>query len=135
MTTTLAYQLSETTTDLKFEIFLNQNDEGFYKILEGSASKAESRKGNLKWYAQALGNELVAIYSWEDKADGSFNMTFEGLDYLLTFDIAADGAGTIQQSFDGDLYVRYTWNAAGTGGTVTYFDSEGNITDSSDWTI
>ena len=131
---TIAYQLSETTTQYKFEIFFNYNGEGFTKVLEGQESKDASRDGNLKWYVAELGADPIYVYSWKDNADGSFSAKFEGESYLLSYEIAADGSGEIEQSFDGVPFVTYTWNAEGTAGTVVYYDGDGNVTDTINWT-
>lgn len=133
-TVTLAYQLTETADYLKFEIFLEENGGGYYKFLEGQESKADARDGYLSWYAAEWGTDPVYTYTWQDNADGSFSMRFEGLDYLLTFEIAADGSGDISQYFDGNISAKYTWDAAGTGGTVTYYDSSGAVTETYNWT-
>ncbi len=128
----MAYQISEDTNDYIFEIFFNYGD-GFTKLLEGRESKDALRKGSLKWF-DFSGGDTYLTYEWEEFSNGDFEFNFITFSFKYEILVNADGSGEINSFYENTIEANYTWNANGTGGTYTTYDSEGNITGTFDWT-
>ncbi len=129
----IAYQLNEDNDDYVYEIFFKDGTDIFYKFLEGRESKSDLSEGSLKWYGLDDSNEVIFTYTWTEKADGSFNMVFDGFEDEIVFDINADGSGAIEIFSGSIINASYTWNAAGTAGTYTSYDDAGNVEELVNW--
>ncbi len=130
-TYTTAYQTSEDANDYIFEIFFNFGD-GFTKLLEGRESKNDLKQGSLKWF-DFSGGDTYLTYEWEEFANGDFEFNFITFSFRYEILVNADGSGAISSFTDNVINASYTWNAGGTAGTYTSYDSEGNISDTFDW--
>ena len=131
-TFTTAYQLTEDANDYIFEIFYDFGD-GFFKLLEGRESKAELMQGSLKWFG-FIENEEFLSYQWEESSNGNFEFNIIIDSSTIQILANADGSGEINSFSDNVLNANYSWNAAGTSGTYTLYDEEGNIVETFNWT-
>lgn len=136
----IAYQICDADDKYIFQIFFSQNDDPFELFLYAEESKSDLRQGFMELYTTSLGgevsgSEVVLKYTWNENSDGSFDFVVtdaEG-DYKLTINVNADNSGSLAIEEGGVIYYEATWNADGTAGTYTYYDSEGNETESGNW--
>lgn len=125
---TYAYQVSEDNQFYYFEYFIKYNDDPYLSLIKGAESKADLKEGYLEWFSDYGSDEYLLRYEWTENADGSFVFNYYASSYTIELNIAADGSGTIDYYESGNLFANYTWNAAGTEGSYTTYDSEGNAT-------
>lgn len=137
ITTTLAYQITDLGTDFLFEFFFQINDGEFVKYLEGKESKGPLRNGYLEIFPSAYqgeeATEAAFTFEWNESASGLFEFSYFGLGSRVDIVVQPDNSGTIDVYYDDIPSFSATWNAAGTAGTYTHYDSEGNITETVDW--
>lgn len=141
-TISIAYQICESTDKYVFQIFVSENGGDFQELIYAEETKDDLRNGYMEIFGadpsdSDLGNTAVFRYTWTEATDGSFEFTASSDlgGYLLTIDVNSDQSGELSYTIDGDLIYEATWNAAGTAGTYTYYDGEGNVEDSGNWPV
>lgn len=132
-TITVAYQVSETATHHKFELFWDLDNSGFQRIMIAEESKL-NREGYLEYDFESLGDiDYLFRYEWKEYPDGTFDFTMYSYEFQMDITVNADGSGLIDYYLSGDLYYSANWSADGNSGSYNLYDSEGNIIDSFTW--
>lgn len=135
--TTVAYQISETTTTYIWEFFYQFSPEDeFVKVLKAEESKL-IRNGYLEYYnffSQTTTEEFIFRYQWHEDPDGTlyFDVITPDNSFTINAIISPDNSGSIKYYIDSNLYYDITWDAAGTG-SWTLYNSDGSTSDSGTW--
>ncbi|MEO9484462.1 MAG: hypothetical protein ABJG47_13480 [Ekhidna sp.] len=139
-TYSIAYQICDSGDKYTFQVFVSVNGADFSLLVYAEETKTELKEGLMNIYAAdpdeiAASTEVVLKYTWKENADGSLDYTASNDDqgFLISMKINADNSGTLSYTFDGLLSFEATWNATGTAGTFTNYDSQGNIVSSGSW--
>ncbi len=135
----IAYQISETSTNYIFELFWKFSPtEDFKKYLHAEESKL-SREGFFEFYNifdEINIDQYVFRYQWREAADGTFYFDFLSVDGGFEMNIISnpDNSGSIQYYSEGSLFYDIEWNADGSGSWV-YYNEDGTVADSGEWTV
>ena len=136
---TVAYQICETSDSYIFQVFFSENDSTPQQFIYAEQSKSEN-SGYMELYGSNIGaseveNVPVIRYTWEENADGSFNFVVSDSDggFVIDINVNADNSGELSYTFDGSLKYEATWNAAGSAGTYTYYNTDGSVSSSGAW--
>jgi len=136
---TVAYQICETSSAYIFQIFLSDGSSAPQEFIYAQQSKS-GFEGYMEVYGAAIGisdisTDVVIRYDWMENSDGSFTYTVSdtNIGFLISIDINSDNSGEVEYVIDGDLYYEATWNASGTAGTYTYYNTDGSVLDSGNW--
>ncbi|WP_424963990.1 hypothetical protein [Ekhidna sp.] len=138
-TFTVAYQICETSSAYIFQIFFSQNGSDPELFIYAEQSKS-ANEGYMEVYGSAIGvSEVESVpvirYTWEENTDGSFNfvVTDSNSGFVIDIDVNADNSGELSYTIDGSLYYEATWNATGSAGTYTYYNTDGSVSSSGTW--
>ncbi len=140
-TISVAYQLSEDADDYIFEIFWQYNDSEFQRLIYAEESKDPLRNGFMEVYfidptSSGSSSEFILRYEWEETAAGfTFRVFDSGDAFELMIVVLPDNSGSLTLSYSGVRSYEATWNADGTSGTFSTFDSEGNEESSGTWSV
>lgn len=136
---TVAYQICEVSDAYIFQVFFSQNGSDPQLFIYAEQSKS-GNEGFMEIYGSAIGvseveSQAVITYTWEENMDGSFTFTVSDADggYLSTINVNEDNSGDLNYVLDGNLYYEATWNATGTAGTYTYYNTDGSVSSSGNW--
>ncbi len=142
-TFTVSYQISESATAYIFETFWKINDGDFVRVLYAEESKDELRNGFMEVYAftpfdtdsGVLTESYFFRYEWNENAAGQFNFSIvdSESDFRIEVVVNPDGSGLLTYELGGTRLYEATWNAAGTSGTYTTYDFDGEVVDSGSW--
>ncbi len=132
VTTTVAYQICETSEKYIYEVFWSIDGGDFQKIISAEQYKGDLQKGRMEIFAvdlsgSAVGSTAAVFYVWEESSDGTFNFNVnsELLEFVLDIIVNSDNSGSMVWQIDGELFYEATWNETGTSGTFTsYLDGE-----------
>ncbi|MCG8385327.1 MAG: hypothetical protein MJA30_07290 [Cytophagales bacterium] len=137
----VAYQISEEENNYIFEVFWQYNEGGFQRLIYAEESKDPLRNGFMEVYltdptSPVSSSEFILRYEWEETAAGfTFRVFDSGDAFELMIVVLPDNSGSLTLSYSGVRSYEATWNADGTSGTFSTFDSEGNEESSGTWSV
>ncbi len=138
VTVSVAYQITDTGDDYTFEIFYKFDGGDFIPYLYAQESKSSLREGYLIVYNifddQNPGTESLVRFDWEENSDGVFNFSYDIFTARVELVINPDNSGSMELFNDGVKSFTGTWNATGTAGTFTYYNEDGSVSSTGEWT-
>ncbi|MEM6525453.1 MAG: hypothetical protein AAGF85_08010 [Bacteroidota bacterium] len=140
-TWTVAYQIGESGSNYTFEIFFQFNESDFERIIYAEESKDDLANGFMEIYSLSLFGDEISDddyffrFEWTENAIGLKTFTYEDSEqsFQVFITVNPDGSGSVSAREATQVYYEATWNATGTAGTYTFYDSSGEIIDSGVW--
>jgi hypothetical protein len=133
--TTIAYQISETSTEYIFELFWKLSpDSEFLKYLHAEESKL-GKEGFLNSYDPfGTTTDYLVRYQWNEVSDGTFyfDLLTQGDEFTINIVSNPDNSGSVKYYVSKELYYDIAWNADGSGSWILY-DFDGTVNSSGSW--
>lgn len=135
---TVAYQITDAGDKYTFELFYKFDGGDFIPYLYAEESKSDLREGYLVVYNifddQNPGTESLITFEWDENSAGVFNFNYSAFGARVELVVNPDNSGSMDLYYDGVRNFNGTWNAAGTAGTFTYYNENGSVSSSGEWT-
>ncbi len=134
---TVVLTVTEVESMINWSVSLNGSDgqqifEDFV-FIRGS-TELDGSSGNMSIFSPQTGSQEIISWSWATMSNGIFHMEFSSAlgEIGVLIEVNPDGSGTMSQRAQSVTLFSSSWNADGSG-SYTYYDGQGNITDSGSW--